>query len=70
MLFSETISRKSPDPRCFIERAHSPEGFLVIDLRAVEALYDDLMMNGFRDKVAFKHAHDGKPGYENVWREK
>ena len=48
----------------------SPEDFLEIDPGAVEALYEDLMRDGFWDRVAFKHAHDGKPGYENVWREK
>ncbi len=48
----------------------SPEDFLDIDPGAVEALYEDLMRDGFWDRVAFKHAHDGKPGYENVWREK
>jgi hypothetical protein len=47
----------------------SPEDFLEIYPGAVEVLYEDLMGDGFWDRVAFKHAREGKPGYENVWRE-
>jgi hypothetical protein len=48
----------------------SPEDFLMIDSKSVEELYEDLMKEGFWDRVAFKHSHRGKPGYENVWSEK
>jgi hypothetical protein len=48
----------------------SPEDFLEIDPAMVEGLYEDLMKEGFWDRVAFKHIHRGKPGYEGVWREK
>lgn len=48
----------------------SPEDFLGIDSALVEGLYDDLMKDGFWDRVAFKHSHRGKPGYEDVWSEK
>ena len=46
-----------------------PEDFLSINPRVVEALYEDLMNDGFWDRVAFKHSRLGKPGYENVWKE-
>ena len=48
----------------------SPEDFLRINHRAVEALYEDLMREGFWDRVAFKHTRVGKPGYENIWEER
>ena len=48
----------------------SPEDFLRINSEAVEAIYGDLMKEGFWDRVAFKHSHQGKPGYENVWSER
>ena len=48
---------------------NSPEDFLQLEPEAVESLYTDLMKDGFWDRVAFKHAHQGKPGYENVWEE-
>jgi hypothetical protein len=47
-----------------------PEDFLGINHRAVEALYEDLMKEGFWDRVAFKHTRVGKPGYEDIWGER
>ena len=65
------LSMMGPDGYV-IERIElkSPEDFLRINHRAVEALYEDLMREGFWDRVAFKHTRVGKPGYENIWGER
>ena len=44
------------------------EGFLNVDLRALEGLHGEILQEGFWDRLATKLANWGKPGYENVWR--
>jgi hypothetical protein len=46
----------------------TPRDFLLVNSKAVEAIYEDLMRDEFWDRLADKHANWGKPGYENVWR--
>lgn len=44
-----------------------PEDFLKISPVAVEAIYADITLDGFWDRLADKHANWEKPEYGNIW---